>query len=295
MYKEAMFWSKTENSGVRCELCPHRCLIADHAAGICGARENRGGVLAASGYGLVSSAALDPIEKKPLYMFRPGKRILSVGGYGCNLRCPFCQNFEISLEYGNIPEAGRRSDSRFAGEITPEDIAGLAVRTVPEGNIGVAYTYNEPLINYEFLYDCAELVRGAGLCNVVVTNGYINKEPLQNLLPLIDAMNIDLKGYTDSFYKKAGGTLDAVKETIAASGGRCHVEVTTLVIPGENEGDVIGLSKWLASVDADIPLHLTRFFPRYKYAGRAPTPVETIYRLRDVAKEHLNHVFTGNM
>lgn len=310
-FRTAMYWSKTENGGVRCELCPHRCFISEHAAevnrksaagaccesaaGVCGVRVNNGGVLFASGYGQVSSTALDPIEKKPLYMFHPGKYILSVGGYGCNLRCPFCQNHEISMEYGSVWQGEKGGLNSSDAGVTPGDIAALAVKTVPNGNIGVAYTYNEPLINYEFLYDCAELVRAAGMKNVIVTNGYINNEPLQNLLPLIDAMNIDLKGFTDDFYKKVGGTLEAVKETIAASRALCHVEVTTLVIPGENEDDVMELSKWLASVDADIPLHLTRFFPRYKYGDRQPTPRETIYKLRDIAKEHLRNVFTGNM
>ena len=292
---EAMYWSKAENGNARCELCPHRCVIAEHASGICGARENRGGAIIASGYGQVSSTALDPIEKKPLSMFHPGTYILSIGGYGCNLRCPFCQNFEISIEYEQARGAKPGGGETDAYYLTPGDVAGLAVRTIPKGNIGVAYTYNEPLINYEFLYDCAELVRKAGMYNIIVTNGYINKEPLRNLLPLIDAMNIDLKGFSDAFYKKTGGSLEAVKETIAESRAHCHVEVTTLVIPGENEDDVIELSKWLASVDAGIPLHLTRFFPRYRYRDREPTPRETIYRLRDVAKTRLNNVFAGNV
>jgi pyruvate formate lyase activating enzyme len=254
-------------------------------------RENWSGELVASGYGQVSSVALDPIEKKPLYMFHPGKRVLSIGGFGCNLRCPFCQNYEISTVYAGKPGPGVRNSE----SMTPPEIAALAAQAAPDGNIGVAYTYNEPLIGYEFLYDCAELVHNAGFYNVVVTNGHINKEPLENLLPLIDAMNIDLKGFTDAFYEKLGGNLETVKNTIAISCKQCHVEVTTLVIPGENEDDIGGIAGWLSSIDPNIPLHLSRFFPRYRYAGKMPTPRETMYKLQETAKKYLEYVFIGNM
>jgi pyruvate formate lyase activating enzyme len=254
---------------------------------MCGVRANMGGELIAEGYGRVSSVALDPIEKKPLYMFHPGKRVLSIGGFGCNLSCPYCQNYEISKEYGSMRQN--------ANQMSPGDVAALAERTKPDRNIGVAYTYNEPLIGYEFVYECAELVRKAGLCNVLVTNGFINKEPLEELLPYIDAMNIDLKGYTDGFYNKVGGRLDAVKETIAICAGRCHVEVTTLVIPRENEDDVGEIAKWLSTVDPEIPLHITRFFPRYRYSDKPPTPRETIFELCETAKKHLKNVFAGNV
>jgi len=305
---KAMYWSAAENGSVRCGLCPHRCHIAEDAAGLCSVRLNNGGELVASGYGLVSSVALDPIEKKPLYMFHPGKRVLSIGGFGCNLRCRFCQNFEISMVHeGNYGLGIMNSESTRAGRLqgddvsgrskrlSPDDIRRLAVQTVPEGNIGVAYTYNEPLIGYEFLCDCAELVRKEGLYNVIVTNGYINREPLEILLTKIDAMNIDLKGFTEGFYRNVGGSLEAVKETITLSHEQCHVEVTTLVIPDENESDIEGLAKWLSSISPDIPLHLSRFFPRYRYADRSPTPRETIIKLRDTAKKHLKNVFAGNM
>ena len=285
--REALFWSAEEDSAVRCGLCPHRCHIAENASGLCGVRENLAGKLIASGYGQVSSTALDPIEKKPLHMFHPGEFILSIGGFGCNFRCGFCQNSEISLEYGHL-----RSQARH---MSPKDVAALAAQTVQSGNIGVAYTYNEPLIGYEFLYDCALLVRGAGLHNVIVTNGFINKEPLETILPLVDAMNIDLKGFSDRFYQSVSGNLDAVKETISMSAGRCHIEVTTLVVPGENEEDVAGLAQWLSSVDPGIPLHLTRFFPRYLYSNMPPTKRETIIGLGDIAKKYLKHVFYGNM
>ena len=284
---EADYWSSAENNGVRCELCPHCCRIDLGAVGICGVRENRNGALLAAGYGQVSSIALDPIEKKPLYLFHPGKIILSIGGFGCNFRCQFCQNYEISKEY-----AHRQSDART---LTPHDLVSLARQAMPDGNIGLAYTYNEPLIGYEFVRDTARLTREYGLCNVLVTNGYINKEPLLELLQLIDAMNIDLKGFDDSFYKRVGGDLETVKNTITLSHEHCHVEVTTLVIPDENENDIKQLSHWLKSIDPEIALHLSRFFPRYHYSNKTPTPRETIHKLREIAKNHLKNVFTGNM
>jgi len=287
----AMFCGAAENGRVSCALCPHNCRISENSAGFCGIRENIGGRLYASNYGRISAIALDPVEKKPLYRFHPGAYVLSIGGFGCNLRCPFCQNSDISVEYGR---------SRGAGVFGPEQIAALAKKTVPDGNIGVAYTYNEPLIGYEFLYDCAKLVHGAGLLNVVVTNGFIGREPLGALLPLVDAMNIDLKGFSEGFYKRLGGgpgALEAVKAAIALSHKCCHVEITTLIIPGENdsEPEIAELAGWLASLDPEIPLHLTRFFPRYKYSDRAPAPREAVYRLCEVAKRYLKHVFAGNM
>ena len=314
--KEAMFWSAAGDGdvGVQCGLCPHMCRIAMGAAGLCGVRENRGGRLAASGYGVVSSIALDPIEKKPLYLFHPGKAILSIGGFGCNLKCRFCQNHEISVDYSDSvavyrdfgsasrkeprPAKGRGARAPDGGrgrQMSPDDVAKLALQTVPDGNIGVAYTYNEPLIGFEFLYDCAKLVREAGLHNVLVTNGYICPEPLDALLPFVDAMNIDLKGFSEGFYRKVGGDVETVRRTIEMASRHCHVEVTTLVIPGENEGDVEGIAAWLSSISPDIPLHLSRFFPRHQYSGRAPTPRETILALKGVAGGHLKNVFAGNM
>jgi len=297
--KQALYWSAAENINVRCGLCPHRCNIPDNARGVCGVRENRGGKLIASGYGLVSSVAIDPIEKKPLYMFHPGKRILSIGGLGCNLHCPFCQNHEIASQWSAVSSRQSGGDGFTRSErerwLSAEDAAALAVKTIPEGNIGIAYTYNEPLIGYEFLYDCAVLISEMGLKNVIVTNGYLNREPLEALLPLIDAMNIDLKAFTGDFYKKVGGDLETVKESISLAHKHCHVEVTTLVIPGENEDDVGELAKWLSTIDPGIPLHLSRFFPRYRYSDREPTPRETVIRLRETAGRYLSNVFTGNM
>ena len=283
----AKYWDTMQDQKVSCVLCPHRCTIPKNALGFCGIRKNIDGKLYAANYGRVSALALDPIEKKPLYMFHPGKFVLSIGGFGCNFYCPFCQNCEISMEY----EIRQQESECFS----PEQIVTLAKQTVPKGNIGVAYTYNEPLIGYEFLYDCAVLVHHAGLNNVIVTNGYINQEPLEHLLPLIDAMNIDLKAFSDDFYKKLGGSLEAVKQTISLAQKHCHVEITTLIIPEENEEEIEELAAWIASFNPEIPLHLTRFFPRHQYADKMPTSRETIYRLSEIAKKYLNNVFVGNM
>ena len=241
------------------------------------------------GYGAVSSLALDPIEKKPLYRFYPGSTIVSLGGFGCNLRCPFCQNCEISHEYDH--------DLNDVRTLSPDEVVALAKQTVANDNIGVAYTYNEPLVGYEFVSDCARLVHQAGLKNVLVTNGYIDHDPLVELLPVIDAMNIDLKGFSERFYRKLGGSLTPVKEAIELAYTTCHLEVTTLVIPDENDSaeEMEALSSWLGALDPSIPLHLSRFFPRYRYADREPTPLGTLSDLRKIAQEHLQYVSVGNV
>ncbi len=271
-----------------CEVCPHHCALETGQTGLCRARRNIGGNIVCINYGKLTALALDPIEKKPLYRFKPGSMILSAGSFGCNLKCPFCQNCGISMaDEDSLPTTG----------VTPVQLADKADQLRPDGNIGLAYTYNEPLVGYEFVRDCARLLHGRGLANVIVTNGYICQEPLKELLPFVDAMNIDLKGFTDVFYKKVGGDLETVKKAIETAAKSCHVEVTTLVIPGENDGDgeIEELSGWLAGISPDIPFHLTRFFPRYKYAEKAPTPPETIRRLKTVATKHLKYVYAGNM
>ena len=186
--------------------------------------------------------------------------------------------------------------SRPSGKrISADDIVRQALDTVSAGNIGVAYTYNEPLIAYEFLKDCTQAIRRAGLKNVLVTNGCINQKPLETLLLNIDAMNIDLKAFSESFYKKIGGDLKTVKNTIIQAHKSCHIEVTTLVIPGENENDVEAIAKWLSNINPNIPLHLTRFFPRYKYSDKLPTPIETLVQLQKTTQKYLQNVFIGNV
>lgn len=270
----------------QCGLCFHRCSLDEGRTGLCRARANRGGRIVPLGYGRLTSLALDPIEKKPLRRFHPGSLILSAGSFGCNLRCPFCQNAEISMAGAEFPTR----------EYTPEALAQLALALKPRGNIGVAYTYNEPLVGYEYVRDCAALAREAGLLNVLVTNGTIEDAPWRQLLPLIDAVNIDLKGFSEDWYRSLGGDLETVKRSIATAAQFCHVEVTTLIVPGGNdgEGEMRALSSWLASVSPDIPLHVSRFFPRHLMTDRPPTPVETVYRLAEAARERLNFVYTGN-
>lgn len=274
-------------SGARCGICPRGCLIREGGTGFCGARANRGGRIIDKNYGMISSMALDPIEKKPLKRFYPGSLILSVGSYGCNLRCPFCQNHEISLDRG--AEAG-------CVFVSPGELVKRAEELVPAGNIGIAYTYNEPLIGYEYVFDCASLASERGLKNVLVTNGYIAQSQLGGLLGLIDAANIDLKSFSEEFYKRIGGDLETVKRTIAAAARKCHVEVTVLIIPGENDGEdeMKRLSGWIASVDRDIPLHISRFFPRHLMADREPTPVAKVYALAEIARKSLSYVYEGN-
>lgn len=271
-----------------CGLCFHHCELAEGQTGFCRGRANRNGVVVPLNYGQVTSLALDPIEKKPLRRFHPGSLVLSLGSYGCNLCCPFCQNSEISMAgEGELP----------ASYLSPEDVGEYAERLRPHGNIGAAYTYNEPLIGYEYVRDCAAEIRRRGMVNVLVSNGTIEEGPWRDLLPLLDAVNLDLKGFTEAWYARLGGNLDAVKRSIqlAAESGR-HVEVTTLLVTGENDGEaeVRALSAWLASVDPSIVLHLTRFFPRWHMTDRPATPVERVYRLADVAREHLRYVYTGN-
>ncbi|NLX93393.1 MAG: AmmeMemoRadiSam system radical SAM enzyme [Clostridiales bacterium] len=271
---------------VICTLCPHHCALEEGKTGLCRARKNVQGTIISESYGKVTSIALDPIEKKPLNRFYPGGMILSVGSFGCNLRCPFCQNSDIATADSSIQTQ----------HVSPETLVNKALELTPRGNIGIAYTYNEPLVGYEYVLDCARLARENNIKNVVVTNGMICEEPLLALLPYIDAMNIDLKAYTESFYKKLGGDLATVKNTIHLAAKACHVEVTTLIIPGENDSvaEMDALSSWLASIDSSIPLHISRFFPQWQMKDCAATPVKTVYALAEVARKHLEYVYEGN-
>ncbi|MDR0410380.1 MAG: AmmeMemoRadiSam system radical SAM enzyme [Treponema sp.] len=280
--KKAEFFEK-EGKEVRCLLCPHKCRIAEGETGACSARRNRNGTLFTENYGQISSMALDPIEKKPFRRFLPGMKILSIGSYGCNMVCAFCQNYSISQMTPPLTF------------MSTEELARTAL-SVPR-NVGVAFTYNEPLIGIEYILDAAPLIRQAGLKAALVTNGMILKEPLSALLPFIDAMNIDLKAFSTSFYEKHRGNLETVKQTIEICAGTCHVEVTTLIIPGENDGldEMDALAAWLSAVSPDIPLHVTRFFPRYKMTEKEPTDRENILALAAVARGRLKYVYAGNI
>lgn len=276
---------------VLCDVCPKFCKLREGQIGFCRARSNIGGKIVPINYGQATSLALDPIEKKPLMRFCPGTFILSYGSYGCNLRCPYCQNASISM-------AG--PDNCPHRLITPEGLTDLAVNLSKQepGNIGVAFTYNEPTVCFEFIRDTSKLLHEAGLKSVVVTNGGLVRKYADELLPHVDALNIDLKGFSDEFYRYVKGEFDTVKEFIkAAVEHKCHVELTTLVIPTKNDDpeEMEREVEWIASISPEIPLHLSRFFPRYKVDDLPPTPAETIYRLKNIAQKKLKYVYTGNL
>jgi len=288
--KLALYYNKIGDSKVQCYLCPHNCVIKAENTGACRARANIEGELYSLNYGKITSIALDPIEKKPLKRFHSGSMILSVGTFGCNLKCSFCQNWTIAHESCD--------ESSDIFDVAPQRLIEKALEFVPSGNIGIAYTYNEPSIWYEFVYDTAKLAREKGLVNVLVTNGFISREPLEQLLPYVDAMNIDVKAFTSSFYNNiCRAALEDVKRTVEISAARCHVEVTNLIIPGLNDSmnEIEELAKWLASVSPEIPLHLSRFFPRYKMRDIPATPEETLIKAKDIAEEYLKYVYLGNV
>ncbi len=272
-----------------CRICPHRCSLAEGAVGRCRARVARGGEVVSLNYGLATSLALDPIEKKPLARFHPGSTVLSVGSFGCNLSCPFCQNASIA-QAGEHEVRWRR--------VEPGELVEQALRLADRGCIGIAYTYNEPLVGFEFVRDCARLTHEAGLLNVVVSNGMICDEPLEELVPLIDAANIDLKGFSQDFYDLVGGEYLTVRRTIEslAAAPSCHLEVTTLVIPGLNDdvGQIAEAARWLASLDPGFTYHLTRFFPQHRMADRPPTPIATLREAAVAARRYLRDVRLGN-
>jgi pyruvate formate lyase activating enzyme len=281
-----MFYDKKGNGLVTCLVCPRQCTIREGKKGLCRVRENRGGSLYAPNYGQVTAAGLDPIEKKPLYHFYPGSYILSFGSHGCNLRCGFCQNWHIA--HGDPPT--RR--------LEPRQVVELALMEKERGypNIGVAYTYNEPFMWYEFIADTAPLVRQAGLKNVLVTNGYVNEKPLRELLPYIDAMNIDVKGFTEGYYlDQCGGKRAPVLRAVELACRECHVELTTLLVTDLNDSpeEIGGLVDWVAALDPDIPLHFSRYFPNYEF-DLPPTPLKTLQRAREIALKKLSYVYIGN-
>ncbi len=271
-----------------CDLCPRHCSLGEGQLGFCRARINRGGTIVCENYGRVTSIALDPIEKKPLRMFHPGANILSVGSYGCNMDCGYCQNCEIA-----------RADSESVrwDTVSPEELVSLADAYRPQGNIGIAFTYNEPLVGFEFVRDCAALAKQRGLTTVLVSNGMVEQRYWDALIPLIDAANIDLKAFTQDGYRALGGDLETVKNTIASAQGRMHLELTTLIVPefNDREDEMRRACEWIASLSPEIPLHLSRFFPRHRMQNLDATPIEIIQNLARIAREYLKFVYLGNL
>lgn len=284
MEAKVLFYEEDKGK-IRCRVCPHNCVLEEGKYGLCRVRTIKNSIPIAINYGEVTSASTDPIEKKPLYNFKPGKNILSLGSFGCNMTCSFCQNFEISQ---GKPETEFMSIDEL-------------VKVIPkiENNAGIAFTYNEPFMWYEYIYEVSQAIKEKvpNTNVVIVTNGYINKEPLIKLLPYVDAMNIDLKGYTNRYYNKiCGAKLDPVLETIKTANDRCHVEITTLLVSDENDSveEAGEIAKFVAGVNKNIPLHLSRYFPRYKMESNA-TEIRKIIDAQNEAKKYLNYVYIGNV
>ncbi len=291
MHKDGVvgaFWH-SEDDGVQCELCPHRCSLRDGERGVCHVRMCKAGELIATGYGVVSSVHVDPIEKKPLYHYLPGTQVLSIGGWGCNLRCQWCQNWQISQS----PPPYMGGDA-----LLPAEVCALAEES---GSPAVAYTYNEPLINIEYVRDCAQLCAAAEVGTILVTNGFVNPDPLQVLLGLgvVDAVNLDLKSMSETFYQTwCHGRLSTVLETArACRDAGVHLELTSLLIPGENDTarDIESLCSWIGrELGRDVPLHLSAFFPAYRM-DRAATPQSTMVAAFEIASAVLQYVYLGNV
>ena len=269
---------------IRCHLCPHQCLLLPDQNGFCGVRKNQNSEMVLPFAGILSAVAIDPIEKKPLYHFYPGKTIYSIGFFGCNFRCPFCQNYSISQFF---PETTK---NRTLPEKVVQDARGVS-------SFGIAYTYSEPLVHYEFVLETSILSHTAGLKNVLITNGYLNEDPLTELLPYLDAVNIDLKSYSENFYtKEICGDRNHVLDFIKRAAETIHVEVTTLIIPGKNDSpdEIREISLFLSKIDPKIPLHLSCYYPRYKYSVRE-TSENDLRPLLKTAREHLEYVYAGNV
>ncbi len=283
--KEARFYKKLESHAVRCYLCPHLCVLKNGQKGICRTRKNRDGVLYSLNSEIITALHIDPIEKKPLYHYKPGSLILSIGSFGCNFCCGFCQNHTIAL--------GNTYDQI---SVTPEKLVSRAKKT--DLNIGIAYTYNEPTVYFELMEDTARAIKKVGLDNILVSNGFINPEPLRELIPLMDAANIDLKAYDNRFYKKyVRGRLEEVKSTIKIlNESKVHLEITHLLIQGFNDNirDFTKMCQWISNINPDIPLHISRYYPAYKFTTHA-TDVRLIKHYAEVARKYLNYVYIGNV
>jgi len=282
--REAMYYTTMKNQQLQCQLCPHYCVLKQGHTGRCLVRKNIEGKLYSLNYGKLSAIAIDPIEKKPLHHFFPGSEILSVGSYGCNMKCEFCQNCDISREF-NIPKQ----------YIKPEDIVNSAM---DHDLKSIAYTYNEPTVFYEWMIETAKCAKEHGIRNVMVTNGFINPEPFMQLAPLLDAMNIDIKTYDDKQYQRiCAGRLAPVLKTIAlAKGYGIHVELTCLIVPKLND-DIEQLDKLFEQIHqrvGDIELHVSRYFPRYHYNEPA-TDIALMLKIKEVAKKYFSYVSLGNV
>lgn len=276
-----------EGERVRCVLCPHDCLIPPGGAGRCRVRQHKPGQgLVATTYGHYTALALDPVEKKPLFHFYPGKTVLSLGTAGCNLRCQFCQNWQIS------------QTDLASHHITVAEIVRLAKRYSQGDCVGVAFTYNEPLMWYEFVLEAARAVQKAGLKTVLVTNGYLQPEPWQELLAYVDALNVDVKAFTDEFYRRVcGGSLAPVLENVQIARRHCHLELTQLIIPGYNDDleSIREFARWVgANLGRDTPVHFSRYYPNYRMDA-PPTPVEILEKAREIASAWLDYVYLGNI
>jgi pyruvate formate lyase activating enzyme len=277
----ALFYQQEDNKTLRCELCPHNCKIAENKTGICQVRKNFDGKLYSLNYGKVSSLGLDPVEKKPLYHFYPQSEVLSFGSWGCNMSCVFCQNWQISQQKPQLRD------------LKPVEVVELALE---KGVDLLAYTYSEPTIFYEYMLETAEIASKEGLKNIMVSNGFINQKPLEELIPYLDAANIDLKAFNNDFYKKqCNGGLEAVKRTIKTLAGEVHLEVTTLIITDLNDDleELESLFSWLAEINSELPLHLSRYHPAYKL-NNPPTNLNLMKKASKKAKEYLEHVYLGN-
>ncbi len=286
--KEAMFYEKLDGKKVRCNLCPKRCIINDGGVGFCRVRQNIDGVLYALNYGRIAALNVDPIEKKPFFHFLPGTKSFSIATAGCNMRCRYCQNWEIS-------QRGVDKSDEF---MEPAKVVELAVKS---GAKSIAYTYSEPIVFYEYMIDIAKTAKSRGVKNVVVTAGFINKQPLENLLKYVDAVKVDLKGFNNEFYRSyTAGDLNKILEALKVikSSGK-HLEIVNLVIPGvnDNDEDIKKLSLWIKeNLGTKIPLHFTRFHPNYKMMDTPPTPKETLIKARKIAMDvGLKYVYTGNV
>ena len=290
MKKQASYWQKKTKNKVQCLLCPHKCVIDDGKKGICGVRKNENGVLYSLIYGSYSSIAVDPIEKKPLYHFYPGSSVLSLGSVGCNFKCLHCQNYSISTA---IPD-----DFTHMKETTVEELMGLLEQYDCEG---IAWTYNEPTIWHEFAMDASRVAKKKGLYTVFVSNGYINEEPLRDISDYLDAINVDVKGFTGEFYKnicKAG--LNPVLDTCELCKDLgIFLELTYLVIPGYNDSsaEIQRFCSWVSEkLGSDVPVHFTRFHPDYKMNDVKSTPMKTLINCYDAAKKNgLDFVYVGNI